>query len=429
MPGYTLHQPSGDSMSGMSSRFPAPDRLRGVAVMGILLMNIVGFGLPDLAYTAPAAWGLNGLADRLAWAISFVLVDGKMRGLFALLYGAGLAMMLAKARQAGEDGWQKAVIRSFWLGMFGLAHYVLLWWGDILSSYAIIGLLALWLMREQNITRMFVAAGLVFAVHFLILAGLMTGMMEIIAAANAPDASEESLLLAAQLRDDIGEPGSSYIGEQLTLYRGIWSDMVDYKIDGLWNWLTSGLLYGGLEILGFMLLGMALAQNGFLTGHWPRARYRTTALYCFLIGLPPMMALTYWVWASDFDSFISFSAIFGWSFPFRIPLTIGMTAILVLIMAGRPAGAFLRRLEAVGRLSLSNYLLTSLLMTAFFYGWGLGVFGALSRAQLYAIVPMVWALMLSWSHLWLMRFGIGPAEYLWRLLIRRTSAALRGRPH
>ena len=191
------------------------------------------------------------------------------------------------------------------------------------------------------------------------------------------------------------------------------------------GWAISGLEYMGFDTLGFMLLGMAMLKGGFLTGDWQRANYLATARHCFLIGIPPMAALALWACWSGFDSMVTFAVNFAWSFPFRIPLTVGFAALIFTLIAQREPGPFLNRVEAVGRVALSNYLGTSLVMTAIFYGWGLGLFASVPRAQVYAFVPLVWALMLFWSRPWLSRFRHGPAEWLWRSLTLGRLQAMR----
>ena len=398
-----------------SGRYRSMDIARGFAVMGRLLMNIIAFAMPEGAYFNPDAWGGTSLADRLAWALSFILVDGKMRGLFSLLFGASMLLLMDRAEMAGGDGRKRHIVRCVWLALIGFAHYLLLWWGDILTLYAVIGLVALPLAGKQPMTLVKLAF-LAFAVHFLILIGLMLGIHHIIGAAATADAGPDEIALAARTLEQIGEPGSDLIVREVTLYRGDWSAMIAYKAGQYVGWGIAGLHYMGLEVLGFMLLGMAMLKGGFLTGTWPRAHYLATARHCFIIGLPPMTALAAWAWASGFDAVTTFGVVFTWSFPLRIPLTVGVAALIFAVIAKREPGALLTRIEAAGRMSLSNYLGTSLVMTALFYGWGLGLFGSVPRAACYAIVPLVWALMLLWSRPWINRFRFGPAEWIWRSL-------------
>ncbi len=402
------------------------DIARGFAVMGILLMNIIVFAMPEAAYFNPDAWGGTTLADRLAWALAFILVDGKMRGLFSLLFGASMLLLIERTEMAGGDGRMRHIVRCFWLALIGSAHYLLLWWGDILTLYAFAGLLALPFAGKQPLTLVKLAF-LAFALHFLILIGLMLGVHHVIDAAALPDARPDTVGLAARTLEQIGEPGTQAIAHELGLYRGDFGPMVAHKADEYADWVLGSLHYVGLEVWGFILLGMAMLKGGFLSGSWPREQYRATARHCFMIGIPPMAALAAWAWASGFDAVTTFGVVFAWSFPFRIPLTVGVAALIFTLIARREPGALLIRVEAAGRMSLSNYLGTSLLMTAIFYGWGLGLFGSLSRAACYAVVPLVWMAMLLWSRPWIARFRHGPVEWLWRsLTVMKPQPMLKG---
>ncbi|OYW88834.1 MAG: hypothetical protein B7Z20_01595 [Sphingobium sp. 32-64-5] len=391
------------------------DIIRGVAVMGIVLMNIIAFSMPQAAYLNPIAWGGEGLADQLVWMAGFVLVDGKLRGLFSLLFGASLLMLIERTEMAGGDGRQRHIIRCCWLALIGLAHYLLLWWGDILSLYAVVGLIALAFVGKQPL-ELVKLSFLAFALQFLILIAVMVGLYQATGAATAPGADPQAIAYTARMLDGIGQPGSALITADVALHRGGWEGIVADKAAHLPGWWLSGLHYTGLEILGFMLMGMAMLKGGFLVGLWPRAQYLATARHCFLIGLPPMIAMALWAWGSGFATVTTFGISFAWSLPFRLPLTIGLAALIFALIAGREDSAALARIGAVGRMALTNYLATSLVLTAIFYGWGLGLFGTMSRAQVYLVVPLVWAAMLFWSRPWLRRFRYGPAEWVWRSL-------------
>ena len=123
-------------------RIATLDIVRGVAVMGILAMNIVGFAMPFQAYFNPTALGPISDADLSSWAVSFVLVDGKMRGLFSFLFGASMLLVIEQAEAKGEPAERIHYRRMFWLLAFGLAHLYLIWFGDILAGYALVGMLA-----------------------------------------------------------------------------------------------------------------------------------------------------------------------------------------------------------------------------------------------------------------------------------------------
>ncbi len=123
-------------MSLAEHRIASLDILRGIAVLGILAMNVVGFALPQEAYANPTAYGPAALADLAAWAGAFVLFEGKMRGLFSLLFGASMLLVIERADAAGENSASLHLRRMAWLGIIGLLHFYLVWSGDILFLYA-----------------------------------------------------------------------------------------------------------------------------------------------------------------------------------------------------------------------------------------------------------------------------------------------------
>lgn len=407
----------------------APDRLiamdiaRGFAVMGILAMNIVTFALPEAAYFNPAAGGGKSIPDIMAWALSFILIDGKMRGLFSLLFGASMLLAMDRAEMDGRDGRMAHISRAFWLTLIGLAHYLLLWWGDILTLYGAVSLIALTCTGKQPVALIKLAF-LAFAVHFVILLGTMVSIYHLQSAATAPNATAADMAHFARMLASIGEPGTPDIAREIALSRGDIGPMIAQRAADLPVWVLSGVKYMAFDTLGFMLLGMAMLKAGFLTTRWPLEQYYMTARHCFLIGLPPMVGLALWAIWSGFDTVTTFGIVFAWSFPLRIPLTVGFAAVIYwLALRVKPDN--LQGIAAVGRLSLSNYLGTSMMMTAIFYGWGLGLFGSFSRAELYLFPPVMWALMLVWSRPWLRAFRLGPAEWLWRSLERGKLLRLR----
>ncbi|QUT06605.1 DUF418 domain-containing protein [Sphingobium phenoxybenzoativorans] len=407
-----------------SDRIFPLDALRGFAVMGILLMNIVSFAMPEQAYINPAAWGGQGAADIAAWAIAWVLFDGKMRGLFSLMFGASMLLVIDRAEMSGGDGRRTHMRRAFWLFWFGLAHYLLLWWGDILMLYALVGMVALLFVGKEPIALVKWAFA-AFALHFLIVAAIMAPLYAYQDAASQPGASAETVQGFAAMAAALGKPGTQAIMEQAAIYRSGFSAIFAHELHAFPAAFPAMLLYFGLDTLGFMLLGMAMLKGGFLTGDWDGEQYRRTARHCFLIGLPPMIALAVWVLLSGFDTLATFGALMAWSFPFRIPLTVGYAALFLWII-GRAQGHWLIiRIAAAGRAAFSNYLGTSLVMCAIFYGWGLGLFGRVDRAPLYLFVLLAWALMLLWSKPWLDRFAYGPMEWLWRSLARGKLQPMR----
>lgn len=411
------------SMTSPESRLLPLDALRGFAVMGILLLNIVGYAMPESAYINPAAWGGTGFADITAWFMAFVLFDGKMRGLFSLLFGASMLLIIEKAEIGGKDGRRVHIVRAAWLFAFGVAHFVLLWWGDILMTYAIVSLIALLFVNRPPISLVKWAFG-AFLVHFVILATFILSAYVFRDAASAPGASPEMAQSFAQMLDSFGQPGAPSVTDDLALHRSDFGTIATASLKALPGQATL-LVYFAFDTLGFMLLGMAMLKSGFLSGQWPTDQYRRTARHCFLIGLPFTVALGVWVIASHYDPLVAFGVFLAWSFPFRIPLTVGYAALFMTWVLHAPDHPVILRIAAAGRMALSNYLGTSLLMTAIFYGWGGGLYGHVHRAPLYLFVLGAWGVMLLWSKPWLERFHYGPLEWLWRSLARREVQPMR----
>ena len=398
-------------------RIPALDVLRGCAVMGILWMNITAFALPQTAYFNPAAAGPLSAGDIGFWAVSLILVDGKMRGLFALLFGASMLLLIEREEMAGRDGKRAQMRRAGWLFIIGTAHFLLLWWGDILRVYALVSLFALLFVRLDP-PSLVKRAFLCFLLQFLLVAAFIAALYFWGHAAASPDASATLRADYARFMAALSDPASPAIQNEIVTYHSSYGAIFHHKIAAIpvdWLW---GFLFTGFETLGFMLLGMAMLKGGFLTGQWDMAQYRSTARHCFLIGLPPMAGLALWVWWSGFAALPTYGTALAWSLPFRIPLTVGWAALILWLLARHRNNRFITRIAAVGRLTLSNYLATSVIMTAIFYGWGLGLFAHMAPLMLLPFVLAGWFVMLVWSPWWAAHFGQGPLERLWRTLAR-----------
>jgi uncharacterized protein len=397
------------------TRFRSLDFVRGVAVMGILAMNIVAFAMPLPAYFNPLAYGSAGPADLASWAAAFILFDGKMRGLFSLLFGASLLLVMDRAEAAGHDPAKATVRRLLWLFLFGCLHYYLIWYGDILMGYALVGLLAA-LFRLRG-TRALLALGAAsFAVQLLIQASFTASTADLAGEVESGQAGAGERDWWQQLNDQFGAPSGEALAEDLSLHLGPWIGLVrDQAGPHLLDPFTFLAVYGW-ETLGFMLFGMAALRSGFLAGRWQPASYRRIAAWCLGVALPAYAVLAWLQFASGFGTV----AVLGYGFtatvPFRVLAVIGYAALLVPLAARE--GPWTDRIAAAGRAAFSNYLGTSLAMTFVFYGWGLGRYGSVPRASLWLVVLGGWAAMLLWSKAWLDRFRYGPLEWLWRSLSR-----------
>ncbi|HWI86649.1 MAG TPA: DUF418 domain-containing protein, partial [Sphingomonas sp.] len=125
-----------------TGRITTLDTIRGFAVCGILIMNIVSMGEPGYAYVDPHYYGGAHGADLAAWAIAYVVADGKMRGLFTMLFGASLLLITDAAEDKHPGPARVHYSRIFWLFVFGMMHAWFVWYGDILVEYSICGAIA-----------------------------------------------------------------------------------------------------------------------------------------------------------------------------------------------------------------------------------------------------------------------------------------------
>ena len=171
-------------------RIATLDIIRGVAVMGIFGVNVIAFAMPEQAYFNPSVYGLRSPADLALWFATFILIDGKMRGLFSFLFGASLLLVVERAEAAGRNPAEVHYSRMAWLLVFGLVHFYLIWWGDILSLYAPVGMVA-YAFRRFEPRRLLTLGGLLILVQFLLFAMFALTTFQEQAAAAAPHASAE----------------------------------------------------------------------------------------------------------------------------------------------------------------------------------------------------------------------------------------------
>jgi uncharacterized protein len=403
-------------------RIPTLDIVRGVAVMGILAMNIVAFAMPFQAYMNPRAYGLESGADILSWLISFILIDGKMRGLFSFLFGASMLLVIERAEASGRSPAATHYRRMAWLLLFGLIHLYLIWFGDILVGYALLGMIA-WLFRDQDAETLLRWGLRLLIVQLLIFVALAAAVFMLREAATAPGAAPEAILEWRAFDEQLGTPSAGTIANELALYRGgYWGILTDRLRDQAIG-PFKGLALFGWETLAYFLFGMAALKNGFLSGEWSDAAYRRTALIGFGIGIPAYALLAWLIARDGFSVPMLLATVMAATVPFR-PLMVAATAALIILLTRR-GGALVDRLAAAGRTAFTNYLGTTLLMTSLFYGYGFGLYGYLSRAELWLVVAAMWVVMLLWSKSWLDRYRYGPLEWLWRSLARGSAQPMR----
>lgn len=400
------------------------DFIRGIAVIGIVFANVASFGQPFSAAFYPGAFLVpqSGM-DDLGWLVQLVLIDGKMRGLFTVLFGAGLVLFMERAWARGA-GTGLQMRRLFWLLCFGAAHFVLLWRGDILMSYAVAGAVALLFIHWPG--RQLITLGLVaYAVGALLmtLAYGLPAMMEQGAFAGDPGmgAAGRELALAAEgeLARERAEGEIIRSGDYLTFVRG--------NAAQLPTQFGFALILSLLETVPLILIGMGLYRVGLFTGAFDRRRLLFWSVAGLLAGGAATSLLGLREMRGGLTYYGTLSVIAGASMLPRLPMILGLAGLLVLI-AEWAYGWLGQRVRAAGRAAFSNYIGTSLVMLWVFHGFGLGLFSELGRIELYGVACLAGALMLLWSKPWLERFRYGPLEWAWRCLTHGCLFALRRAP-
>jgi uncharacterized protein len=407
--------------TGGEARLITLDAMRGFAVMGILAMNIIAFAMPQWAYVTPLAYGGEALADRIAWFFSYVFIDGKMRGLFSLLFGASMMLIIERADAKQESAAKVHYTRMLWLALFGLAHYFFIWFGDILFLYASVGCIA-FLFRNWEPRRLIKWALIILGLGVVLWGLQFGGMQALQMAATAPGADAELVKMYKEIKSS---PDFDFnVAKEIALHRGDYGPIVAERLAEWYNPLTL-IVQSITETLPLMMIGMAAKKNGFLTGEWAHTDYARWAKKLLIPGLLLTVLVAATVIISGYDKISALAALFAWGSIPRIMVTIGYAALLVMLIERLSSSGFISRVAATGQAAFTNYLGTSIVMTTIFYGYGFGLYGFVSRIELWLFVIGAWVVMLLWSKPWLEHFRYGPLEWLWRSLARMKLQPMR----
>jgi uncharacterized protein len=410
-----------------SERIDILDTTRGIAVLGILILNIAGFGLP-YAYENPSNWGGDDGRNLFAWRVASLFFEGTMRGLFTLLFGAGVVLFVQRHRERNPDAPVAKLYyrRTFWLIVFGLINgYVLLWEGDILVYYGLTGLV-LYFFRNLAPRALIVCALVAFLAQWSVTAYEYVTYRDLKQAAeiaqrdyyDGEDLTLEDEAILNEYADLRGNfaPAESQIEGTMEEIRRSYSSAFRFTIRRTFYVQTSYLLEHGIgDVLSFMLLGMALLKLGVLTGEAARRTYVRMVLAGYSCGL----IVNGFEMVSFERSGFSVDALMRSYLTYdlgRLFMTLGHIGLIMLLYQ---RGLFVkaqRVLGAVGRMALTNYLAQSAICLFVFTGAGLALYGQLERYELYYVVFAIWLAQLVWSPLWLKYFPFGPAEWVWRKL-------------
>lgn len=421
-----------------AARVESVDVLRGVALLGILTMNVVAFGWPLSGYDTPVFSGGDTPANRVAWLTNMVVFAGKMMSLFAMLFGAGLVLLGERADARGVPLRGVYYRRILVLLGFGLIHSYLIWEGDILYSYAICGLF-LYPLRYARARTLLVLGTTLIAIGLLLSVAFTAGAGYLEAAARRVEASQAAgrtpdpadVGLAEVWTDEMRpffRPTEKEVAEELAIYSGGYLRIVRHRAPLVFMIQTFVfLLLIVWDAAGKMLLGMGLMKLGvFAAARSPRLYYGLMA-FGYGVGLPLTIVGSVGLMRNGYDEIRALGAATAVAAG-MLPVALGHVGLIMRLVQAGVLPALQRRLAAVGRMALTNYLAQSLIGTTLFYGYGFGLIGRLDRVGLWGVVLAIWAVQLAWSPWWLARFRYGPAEWLWRWLTYGHRPAWRAEP-
>ena len=400
-------QAAGLAPVALKDRVVTLDVLRGFAVLGILAMNAAAFAWPfDLAMSPDLApyytGGMMEPADRAATLVNDVFFSDKMRTLFSMLFGVSIFLVGGERSDRARGALLQR--RLLWLGLIGLIHGLVFWFGDILLLYALCGLIML-LCRSWSAKKLLWVGGGITLFFAVVQAGGSIGI-----AALPPE-------FAAKFSGGGGGPFGATpetIAQSIAAYKdGLFGGF----ISNAKAWLMAALFVlpiGPFFVVPLMMIGLGLYKTGFWAGKSPVWVYGLfiglTAVTLSLAGLFESQELAVPRAQNPSRGMADAMAAFA-------PLvTLGYASVLVLLTT-RGAAMVTKVFAPVGRMAFTNYLTQTLIMTSLFYmPWGPRWFGEVGPAGLWPIVVAIWVLQLIWSPLWLKRFEMGPLEWVWRCL-------------
>lgn len=406
------------------------DALRGFALLGILLMNIMSQGQAHFYYTTMnLSQSITG-PNYWAWLIESLFFEGTMRGLFSILFGAGTILLITRLekKKAGLEPADIYYRRLLWLLAFGLLNaFILLWPGDILYPYALGGLL-LFPFRNWSARNLFLASLFFLAIATYRVNSDLQDSKNTISKGKAIEQLAQKQSLSETQNDDLKKYqtyksdntkegiAKAAAKEEKQVKGQSYATVFKYYMDrnmrrqslGMYNFMI-------WDVLIFFFLGMALFKSGFITGKHPVYLYAAVGIVATSLGLLLNYQEQHLLYNLKFDRY---EFVQQYSFDTyqvrRVLQTIGYLSCLILLYKWLPFRKLFDVFRPVGQMAFTNYLSQSIITSIIFYGFGL--FAALQRYQLYYIVVAIWVFQIVFSHIWLRYYSFGPFEWLWRSL-------------
>ena len=368
------------------------DFIRGFALLGILVINIIAFGLPLTATTNPSTFGIENTFDWMVLIISSVFFEFKMMGLFSMLFGVGIIIFLENAEKKTSKPKTLAIWRNFILLCFGLIH-MSIWIGDVLAPYAICAFLLIIFPDVKKPILIFLA--IVFLmIAFIVITNYFSSLYD----TNGNLISEEEWILLASE------------GGELSYGKFWFPDSESFgNLVGMWWYI--GAFFRAISL---MLFGILLYKLNIIQGKKNIVFYKKISVYGFSVGLPLSIYSIYLLVSTDYDPSVLFiSNIFNTLSV--IPMVLGYTGVLTILNL-KLRDSISTRLQACGKLAFTNYITQTLFGVFFIGAFRLDTF---SRSELIIFVFLVWIIQIAWSKPILEKFNYGPLEWVWRKLTYR----------
>jgi uncharacterized protein len=427
-------QPTAEPVA-LAERIRSLDVLRGVAVLGILLVNVWSFGLVFPGSLSPMYLGCSSMVDRVVALVTWLVAYNKLMPIFSMLFGAGILLISERLEARGLRPRNIVFRRQLWLLMFGLVHAYLLWDGDILAPYAVYGMIV-FLFRKRTARTLIIlgvlstllpACLMVAGSGFMAQAQAKGEAAEAAVQAGEPLTQEQRQALDMWREQRVGwMPTAEDIERLEAVRRSGYFRMLQLAIPGVLSLhLVVYPLVVGWLIAGMMLIGMALYKTGALSGARSPAFYRWMVGLGYVLGLPLVVVAFVAGCRSPGDvrtQMLLVSPIVNLSGPV---VALGHIGLVVLATRNGWLGRLEARLAAAGRMAFTNYIAQTLICITLFYGFGFGLFGSLCRLELALLAVAIWILQLWWSPRWLEHFRFGPLEWLWRSLTYRHGQPMR----
>lgn len=413
MKSYDMHPVS------TQERIPVIDVLRGVAIFGILVVNVLYFFNP---WYAPMTTADSTTGEHVVKFITNTFFVSKFYTLFSFLFGLGMAIQIERAQAKDVPFLPVYLRRLLVLAIFGVVHGVFLWTGDILLMYAVIGFITVMLFRNRSPKTLFVWV-LVFLVLPVLFIALSAGLVEIARQAPPETGAYEQVQAAfetaqEEIRQEVAAATEAY-------RHGSWWTVTRYRASEFFSLVSSSMLFMAPTVLGMFLLGLRAGKKGWFT-HLAanQALFRRLLTWALPIGL----VLNLFVGATGFEQnklgieiftlleLAQVSALAVGS----VLLSLSYIAGIVLLSRTATGARLLTPLAPVGRMALTNYIAHSVVMSTLAYGYGAGMFGSTSLVTGFLLAIALYAAQIPISAWWLRRHRYGPLEWLWRRLTYGT---------